>query len=138
MYSLGGGCSEGVLQIFGSTRVVEISINYQGGFVEKALLHGCCLVGSLYVCGAYSLENTSGGLLLSTYTFAYDQGSFIYEMELEPYKCLFGNTCCKVHSFCYYRCLHVIYVLLWKYVKLRQRQQMPKTYNKINIDFLWR
>ena len=114
MYSLGGGCSEGVLQIFGSTRVVEISINYQGGFVEKALLHGCCLVGLLYICGAYSLENTSEGLLLSTYTCVYNQGSFIYEMELEPYKCLFRNTSCKVHSFCYKRCFHVIQVFVIK------------------------
>ena len=106
--------------------------NYQGGF-EKALLHGCSLVRSFYVCGAYSLENISGGLLLSTYTFVYDQGSFIYEMELEPYKCLFGNTICKVHSFCYKRCFSCDTSLVIKYVKLRQRQQ---TYNNINIDFL--
>ena len=41
-----------------------ILIKLQSGFVDVALLH-CSPVGLFHVCGAFSLENTSGGLLLN-------------------------------------------------------------------------
>ena len=47
-------------------------INLQSDFVGIVLLHFCCSVGLLHVCGASFLENTAGGLLLNEDNFICD------------------------------------------------------------------
>ena len=68
---------EGVLRVCGEFSgaylcVGLILIKLQSGFVEIAFLHCCSPVGLLHVCGASSLGNTSGGLLLNRDNFIYD------------------------------------------------------------------
>ena len=67
------------------------------------------------------------------------QGSFTSVMEWAPFKCLFWNVYDSVVKLMVSITSGISgYTdLVIKYVKLYQRQPLPKTYENTKVDFLW-
>ena len=66
-----------------------------------------------------------------------EQRRFTSEMEWAPFKCLFWNVNDSVLKVMVSVTSGVLQAFLLNYVKvIWQRQQMPKTYDNIKVDFL--
>ena len=78
-------------------------------------------------------------LFLSIKPECKNQGSFMSQMEWAPFQRLFWNTNDSVANLMisFTSGVSVRQTLLLKYVNLWQRQQMPKTYDNIKLDFFW-